>query len=186
MSVIAAKGGDAFVVKFVLEGDSLQNVAMRIVLKVACVLLIVGAVLTGYMLLNLDSRNIIDVELDEYGSAILDFSSEGIKPGDTIEYVMAVESDLPGTCMLTLDFEETERGILKNYLYIKVTVEGEVIADCLLADLVDGEEPLSVPCKVRKTDDLEIKVEYFLPLETGNEVKNASVNYLLHITLSNE
>ena len=99
---------------------------------------------------------------------------------------MAVESDLPGTCMLTLDFEETERGILKNHLYIKVTVEGEVIADCLLADLVDGEEPLSVPCKVRKTDDLEIQVEYFLPLETGNEVKNASVNYLLHITLSNE
>ena len=164
----------------------MQNVAMRIVLCVACVLLIAGTAVTGYMLVNLDSRDIIDVELDEYGSATLDFSSDGIKPGDTVEYAMAINSDLPGDCILTLDFEELNEGALKDHLYVKVEVEGEVVANCLLAELIDGEGAINVPCKVKKHKDLEIRLEYSLPLETGNEVKNASVDYLLHITLSNE
>lgn len=164
----------------------MQNVVMRVVLIVACVILAMGAVLTGYMLMNLDSRDIIDVELDEHGSATVEFTSEGMKPGDTQEYVMAISSELPGDCILTLDFEETQDGVLKDHLYVTVEVKGEVVCNRLLADLLDNDEVLSVPCKISKTEDLEIKVKYSLPLETGNEAKNASVDYLLHITLSNE
>ena len=164
----------------------MQNVVMRVVLIVACIMLVVGAAVTGYMLLNLDSRDIIDVELDEHGSAVLELSSEGIKPGDTVEYVMAIDSELPGTCILTLDFEEIEKGALKDYLYVTVEVEGETLCEVLLSELLESDEPLSTPCKVSKKEDLEIKVKYSLPLETGNEAKNASVDYLLHITLSNE
>lgn len=164
----------------------MQNVTMRIVLCVACVLLIAGTAVTGYMLLNLDSRDIIDVELNEQGSATVEFTSDGIKPGDTLEYVLAVDSELPGTCVLTLDFEEIKKGTLKDHLYVTVEVEGEVLCETLLSELLVSDEPLSTTVKVSKREAFEIKVRYALPLETGNEAKNASVDYLLNITLSNE
>ena len=164
----------------------MQNTAIRVVLIVACVMLIAGSVLTGYMLLNLDSRNIIDVELDHEGNAFVEFSTVTISPGESKEYTMEVSSSLPGDCIVTLDFSEIGDGDLKNYMYAVVEVEGVVICDNLLADIIDSEEPLSTPCRVSKKENFEVKVKYYIPLDVGNEAKNAFADYLLHLTVSNE
>lgn len=164
----------------------MRNNLMRVVLVAISLVIFTGSILTGYMLLNLDKREIIEVNIGEDGSETVEFSSVNIKPGDSDEYVLALTSQLPGDCVLTLDFEEIEKGKLKQYLDVKIEMEGETLYEGSLEDLFEEENVLTKRCQIKKRKKYEIKVTYSMPLEVGNEAKRATADFLLNITLSNE
>ena len=164
----------------------MRNGVMRVVLVVVSLVILIGTGVTGYMLLNLDKREIIEVNIGEDGSESVEFSSINIKPGDTDEYVLALTSQLPGDCILTLDFDEIEEGKLKQYIDVKIEFEGETLYEGKLEDLFEEETVLTKGCRIKKRTQYELKVTYSMPLEVGNEAKRTVADFLLNITLSNE
>ena len=163
-----------------------MNNGMRIVLIVMSVFLLAGAVLTGYMLLNLDSRDIINVDIGRTGASAVDFSALQMKPGDSKEYVLSIGSELPGDCTMTIDFAETDDGKLKDFVYVVVEANGEVLCDKLLRDLFEAEEPIEFECKIKKYERYDVKVKYYMPLEVDNSAKNTHSDFMIKITVSNE
>lgn len=159
---------------------------MRIVLIIMSVFLLAGAVLTGYMLLNLDSRDIINVDIGRTGASAVDFSALQMKPGDSKEYVLSIGSELPGDCVMTIDFTETDDGKLKDFVYVVVEANGKVLCDKLLRDLFEAEEPIELDCKINKYERFDVKVKYYMPIEVDNSAKNTHSDFMIKITVSNE
>ena len=164
----------------------MRNNLMRVVLVAISLVIFTGSILTGYMLLNLNKREIIEVNIGEDGSETVAFSSVNIKPGDSDAYVLALTSQLPGDCVLTMDFEEVDKGKLKKYLDVKIEFEGETLYEGSLEDLLEDENAITTRCQIKKRHKYEIKVTYSMPLEVGNDAKGAISDFLLNITLSNE
>ena len=164
----------------------MRNGVMRAMLIAISVVILSGSILMIYMMFSLDKRDIVEVHIGESGSEAVEFSSINIKPGDSDECVMAVSSDLSGNCNLTLDFEETKEGNLKHCLNVSVEVDGDVIYEGTLEELLKKDTKLTRQCEVKKRDSLGIKVKYNMPIEVGNEAKTTTADFLLRITLSNE
>lgn len=163
-----------------------MNGAARVVLIVMSVFLLAGAVLTGYMLLNLDSRDIINVDIGRTGASAVDFDALQINPGESKEYILSIGSELPGDCVMTIDFTETDDGKLKDYVFVVVEANGKVLCDTLLRNLFESEEPLQLDCKMTKTDRFDVKVKYYMPIEVDNSAKNTHSDFMIKITVSNE
>ena len=166
----------------------MKNGAIRIVLIVTSAFLLIGAALTGYMLLEHEDREIIDVKIGESGKTAVDFSNLVIVPGDDLEYTLAIKSELPGDCIMTFEFIENQMqvGELKNYVYVILEVDGEEICNALLSDLFEREEPLSVPCIIKKKEAFNVTLKYHMPLEVGDEAQNTDSDFKLKLTVSNE
>ena len=162
--------------------------AIRIVLIVVSAFLLVGAALTGYMLLNLDDRDIINVKIGESGQTSVDFTNLEIVPGETVEYTLSIASELPGDCIMTVEFIENQMqiGDLKNYVYVTVVADGKEVCKTLLKDLFESEEPVSFPCIISKKDKYDVTVKYYMPLDTGDEAQNTDSDFVIKLTVSNE
>lgn len=157
-----------------------------IVLIVMSVFILAGIALTGYMLLNLDSRDIINVEIGESGETAIDFSELTLNPGDSKEFTLSVGSELPGDCTMTIEFFENGDGVLKDYVYVVLEANGEELCDCSLTELFNREEPIELPCVMSKTEKFDVKVKYYMPLEVDNAAENADCDFVINLTVSNE
>ena len=100
--------------------------------------------------------------------------------------MLSIGSELPGECKMTIDFMETKEGILKDYVYVVVEANGEVLCDCLLADAFEREEPLELDCIMSKTKKFDVKVKYYMPIDVDNSAENADSDFIIKITVSNE
>jgi len=159
---------------------------MRIFLIAGSVLIIVGVSLTGWMLATEDERDVIEVELEDGKTETLAFDDLTLVPGEECEYIINLEKTSASKYDLELDFVDTdEEKTLKNYARVKVFANGEVVSDDLLADAFEKEKIiLSVDFDEGK--NTELKIVYYLPLDVGNEAKNAEAVFELLLTASNE
>ena len=48
------------------------------------------------------------------------------------------------------------------------------------------QKPLFLPVHFDLLHNTELTVEYYMPIEIGNEAKNAEAHFELHLTASNE
>ena len=68
---------------------------------------------------------------------------------------------------------------------MKIVANGEVISDELLADAFEKEK-IVLPVDFDEGENTELKIVYYLPLDVGNEAKNAEAVFELLLTASNE
>jgi len=158
---------------------------MSILLIVAGVLIIVGVALMCWMYATEDERNVIKVKLDDGKPETLTFEALSLVPGGECEYTILLEKVSVSKYDLRLDFVETEKKALNNYARVKIVANGEVISDRLLADAFSSED-IVLPVDFDGGKNTELKVVYYLPLDVGNEAKNAEAVFKLLLTASNE
>lgn len=158
---------------------------MRIALIAASVLIIVGVSLMTWMLATADDRNVIKVSLDEGDSKPVRFEALSLVPGDECEYSVKLVKDGADKFDLNFDFVETGDGTLKNYARVKIVVNGNVVHDELLADALENENIL-LSVDFGEDKNTEFQIVYYLPLDVGNEAKNAEALFGLMLTASNE
>lgn len=158
---------------------------MRIALIAASVLIIVGVSLMTWMLATADDRNVIKVSLDEGDSKPVRFEALSLVPGDECEYSVKLVKDGADKFDLKFDFVETGDGTLKNYARVKIVVNGNVVHDELLADALENENIL-LSVDFGEDKNTEFQIVYYLPLDVGNEAKNAEALFGLMLTASNE
>ena len=157
----------------------------RIILIVGSVLIIVGTLLTTWMLTTEEDRNNIEINLSDKTTEAIKFESLRLVPGEQCEYIITLKRDNADEYDLMLDFVETEEKTLKNYVRVKIIANVETVCDELLADAFEKDN-IVLPINFDEKKNSEIKIVYYLPIEVGNEAKNAEAVFELLVTASNE
>ena len=163
----------------------LGSKAIRILLVAGSALIIVGALLMWWMLATEDDRTVIKVQLDEGQTQSVKFEDLSLTPGESCEYTIDLKKASADNYDLKLDFVETEEKTLKNFAFVKIIVNDEVVCDELLATVFENEE-IVIPVDFSESKSTELKIVYYLPIEVGNEAKNEEAFFDLILTASNE
>ena len=158
---------------------------MRILLVMASIIIIAGVALMGWIFATSEERNVIKVSLADGKTEAIQFEDLSLVPGDSCEYTIKLDGENAKQYDLTLDFVETSKMDLKNFAYVKIMSGDEVICDNLLATVLD-EENITLEVDFKEKKNTELTVIYYLPLEVGNEAKNAEAVFELLLTASNE
>lgn len=157
---------------------------MRIVLTATSVLILIGVVLMAWMLATMDDRNYIKIDLDDEVEPIV-FEDLCLIPGQQSVYTLRLNSGSAQQCELSLDFVELEEKNLKEYAYIRIESDGQVLYDQRMSiAFEDGD--IVLPVDFTNTDKAEFTIIYYLPIEVGNEAQNAEAVFELLIKASNE
>lgn len=151
--------------------------------------MIAGVLLMTWMLTTEEERNVIQLNVSDMSESgktqSIEFENLGLVPGEQCEYTLKLKSDNAEKYDLKLDFVETEEKTLKKYARVKILANGETVSDDLLADAFE-KEALVLPVDFTENKNTEISIVYYLPIEIGNEAKNAEAVFDLHITATNE
>ena len=158
---------------------------MQIILIVGSILIIVGVSLMTWMLATEDDRNVIRVQIDEGESKPVKFEALTMVPGDECEYSVKLVKGGTNKFDLKFDFEETGDGTLKNYARVKIIVRDNVVYDDLLVNTLENKNIL-LSVDFGEDKNTEFQIVYYLPIDVGNEAKNAEALFGLMLTASIE
>lgn len=159
---------------------------MRIALIASSVLIMIGVGLTGWLVATVDDNSVIKVSLDNEETEAVAFETLSLIPGASCEYTIKLKKGSQKAYNLTLDFVETEDHNLKKFARVQILSDGETVCDELLAKVLDEGEHIVLPVDFQKDQNTELTVRYYLPLEVGNEAKNAEALFHLRLTANNE
>ena len=125
----------------------------------------------------------------KYLDYVIELTSEERDYDDIADFLVLAATliELKANSLLPkLDFVDTdEEKTLKKYARVKIVADGEVISDELLADAFEKEK-IVLPVDFDDKKNTELKIVYYLPLDVGNEAKNAEAVFELLLTASNE
>ena len=163
----------------------LKSNLMRVIIIAGSLLIIVGASVMGFAMVAEEENNNIEVSLLEEGTESLKFEVGGLVPGDQCEYDIVLKAENTPEYDLKFDFIEIEEGTLKNYARVKICSEDKELYDGLLSDAIENVE-FVLHVDFKKGENTKFKIVYYLPLEVGNEAKNAEALFELKLEASNE
>lgn len=145
---------------------------------------IAGILLMYQVLESKDDQQVITVHIQEGEIETVEFADLTLIPGSSSQYTIKIKSDAAVDCVLAMDFVEMEDSPLKDFAYVKILSDDGIIYDALLADAFG--QVLTIPVHFDLLRNTELTVVYYMPLEVGNEAKNAEAHFELHLTASNE
>jgi hypothetical protein len=157
---------------------------MRIILVVASLMIIVGVILMMWVLMTRDDRNVINVSLID-GNAPVKFEELSLVPGDECSYTIKLAKASSDKFDLRLDFVRTGDGTLEDHARVKIVTQGDVVYDDLLADAIENAT-IHFAVDFEQNQNTEFQIVYYLPLDVGNEAKNAEAKFELILSASNE
>lgn len=156
-----------------------------ILLIVGSALMIAGVSLWGWMTATEPDRNVINIDLSDGKDKSVTFEGLSMVPGDEREYKVALNNEHSNKYDLELDFVELENKTLKNFARVKIISGEEVIYDELLATAFEQED-IVFHVDFTEKKNTELTFVYYLPIEVGNEAKNAEALFELIFTASDE
>lgn len=162
-----------------------KNKLMQVAILIGSVLIIIGISLMLWSVLTNDERNAIKISLDIGDSKPIKFEALSLIPGDECEYSVKLQRSRAERFDLSLDFVEIGDGALKDYARVKIIAKDDVVYDELLANTLENKRIL-FSVDFGEDKNTEFRIVYYLPLDVGNEVKNAEAQFELVLTASNE
>lgn len=160
-----------------------RGAIMRILLIASSVMIIIGVILTCYMLGVIRTGEAIHIYLKDGETEAVGFKDLALVPGDTKEYHIQLEGSPAAKYDVKLSFAEKGGDILKHYLHVKVISGDMVICSQSLAKAFENDF-LVLPVDFRDGKQTELTIVYHLPIDVGNEVKNAEAIFELQFTPS--
>ena len=163
-------------------GKTLSRVVMVLL---GATLIFVGVMLYDLIKSTEDERNNIEVYLFDGKTQIIEFESLSLVPGDECGYRVVLKDEHDDQYKLELDFIQGEESTLQNFARVKFVSSGVVLYDDLLSNAIENEDMI-LNVDFEKNKNTVIDIIYYLPLETGNEAKNAVAVFELHLKAYNE
>ncbi len=158
---------------------------MRVIMVAGSVLIIIGVTLMVWMLATEADRNVIKVVIADGETQSIEFESLSLVPGGECEYKVVLKNDNGNKYDLSLDFVEIEEKTLKNFARVKILSGDGVVYDDLLATTFENEN-IVLPIDFSEDKNTELTIVYYLPVDVGNEAKNAEATFELLLTASSE
>lgn len=153
----------------------------RILLIALALVILLGVVLVALLLANND-KIVKNIKLKEDGitKESLEFSANGLHPGDEKEYTINITSSVVGKYSVKFDFIEDKDGLLKSFIDVTLTY-GDTSYTYTLAELLDGQT-INFVCDV-SNEPAVITVKFVMPIETGNEAQGTYADFFANLTI---
>ena len=163
-----------------------NTIFRRVILIPMSILIIIGVALMWWYVDNYNKVNSITIRMEEGETQLVDFNHIGLVPGEQCEYKVKIISKKDFVMRLELnDIVEEKKNDLEKYAFVKIISNGETILEELLVDAFEHEE-LILPVDFSNNINTELTIIYYLPIEVGNEAKNATADFELKIKASDE
>ena len=162
-----------------------KGVARTIMAVLGATMIFIGVMLWNTMKNTEDERNNIEVYLYDGKTQVIEFESLSLVPGDECGYRVVLKDEHDDQYKLELDFRQGEESTLQNFARVKFVSSGVVIYDDLLANAIENDD-MVLNVDFEKNKNTVIDIIYYLPIETGNEAKNAVAVFELYLEASNE
>ena len=163
-----------------------SNKIMRVLLVLSSLLLLVGVLIMVWIHFEREKKDVIKVKLSDGETEAVKVEALSLTPGDSCEYTLELEDDTFAKYDLKLKFvDSAPKKTLKDYARVKIVSGETVVYDELLAKAFQNDN-LVLPVDLNTGKNAELKIVYYLPLEVGNEAKNAEASFKLLLTASNE
>ena len=170
---------------------------MRLMLVSTSALIIIGVIILNALLGKEGTSDVGSVDLengetqivvveDISGTKTMTFENLSLVPGDSCECVIKLTADASKKYDLKLDFVDLDaEKTLKDFVRVKIEAGEVTVYDGLLA-LAIQKDDITVSVDGKSNKNTELKLTYYMPLEVGNEAKNAEADFELKLTASNE
>ena len=158
---------------------------LKILLVAECALIIVGILFLIWMLNAERDRNYIEIYLSEGETESVGFEELCLVPGQSCQYKVVLKTDDIKQFQLSIDFEQVKESPLKDYAYVRITSNDEVVTDMLLSNAFESDS-IHLAVDFTQNVNTELTVIYYLPLEVGNEAKGAEAFFNLLLTAGKE
>ena len=163
-----------------------SNKIMRVLLALSSLLLLAGILLTALIYHEKENKDVIKVKLSGGETETVNVEALSLTPGDSCEYTLELEDDNFAKYDLKLKFvDSAPEKTLKDYARVKIVSGETVVYDELLAKAFQNDK-FVLPVDLNTGKNAKLKIVYYLPLEVGNEAKNAEASFKLLLTASNE
>lgn len=145
-------------------------------------LLLVGVALLTMVLSTTNNEFVKNITLNEKDITreSLEFSANGLKPGDVREYTINLKGKSVGIYTLVFDFVEVENGTLKNFVDVAMQY-GQESYTFKLSELLEGKT-VSFQCRIGVKDSTVVKVIYSMAVDIGNEAQSATTDFAINLT----
>ena len=164
----------------------LSHKITRALLVISSLLILIGILMTVWISIKNKNKDVIKVQLSDGKTEVISFDGLSLFPGGSCEYKIKLKNDGFPRYDLTLDFVDVdEEKTLKNYAYVKIIANGEVLCDELLATAFE-DDTIALLVDDEKGINTELTVIYYLPIEVGNEAKNAEAVFEVQLTASKQ
>ena len=160
---------------------AIRNIFFRSLIPFGSILIIVGVVLLSTIRDPSNANGVIGVDVEDGKTQSIEFQGFELIPGSSSEYDIQFNGDRSSQFDVKLTFEEKEDKALKNFAYIKIISGDEVLYDKLLAEAFE-DDSIVIPVDFEKKANTQLKIVYYLPIEVGNEAKNAGAKFDLLFT----
>lgn len=164
--------------------QSTKKECTDIAILLLCLLILVGAVISIYILCA--DKTIIKMDIEPGQMRSVCFKNLCLLPGEESKFTLILSSEYAQEYRLRISFSDLDPTLqLKDYAYIRMEKDGEVICDELLAEVFTRE---GYELAVDFTDGAknEIKIIYYMPENVGNEAQNAEAKFNLIVTATDE
>lgn len=154
----------------------------NIILIAIVAVILAGVVLLAVVMFN-NNEFIKNITLSEDGVTheTLEFSANGLHPGETRAYTLNLKSVITDRYIISFAFEETKDGELKNYIDVILTY-GDEKYECKLADLLDGQTLSFENVAIEADETAVITITYYMPEDVGNEAQKTTADFDIILT----
>ena len=146
--------------------------------------LIIGVVLI-YTLYDKEDRDVIRVNIDNHESKTISFEDLALVPGEETGYTFMFDQVDLAEYDVVLQFKKTEKTVPCDFIYVRISVDGEVKYDKSLGEFLD-KDPVFFHINPIKNKDNEVNVTYYIPLDVGNEAQDVDVYFDLVVTATSQ
>ena len=161
-----------------------RNNLMRGLLLFGSVLILVGVVLTGFLLATEEDSTVIEIYLEYNSSHTVEFEHLGLIPGWETRYQLEFLQTRVDRYDLYVDFVPKDGGgELSNYARVKILSGETEVYDELLADAF-RHPSLILPVDFGTKANTALTVVYYLPEDVGNEAKLAEAFFEVRFSAS--
>lgn len=164
--------------------DKTRKKITNIALIVMCAVILLGVALTIYFLTA--DKHVIKVSIEPDETKAIRFEELYLRPGESCEYTLLLSSEYTEKYQLTLRFEdENTKLTLKDYAYIRMERDGEVLCDTRLSEIFE-QQTIELAVDFTDGESNDIGIIYYMPEDVGNEAQNAEAEFKLLVTATNE
>ena len=127
----------------------------------------------------------VTVSSDGVAEETLTVQSLTINPGETRECYVFLRSELSGGFLVKVTFDEISDNGLKPFVNVIVYIDDEAVYDGPLTDLL-ANTAVSFLENLDDSAPSILKIQYKMPVETGNDAQGTTASFYIKIKIEKE
>ena len=162
----------------------MKNRSVNILIVALCLLIVLSVTLAIFIeKARQDFEGDLRVSANGVTEKIFVVRELSLNPTESRDYTVNLLCAASGVYNLTLDYNETRDGGMKDHVVVTMTLGDELIYAGTLANLLQDGVSVQTVCTLEEKDSIPLKVHYEMPHHIGNEAQGTSADFKISLAI---